>query len=232
MEEDSRANAVTVLKQILTADDNNQFDGIACDQESSMLFVCTNNAVVAYSSTKLDEPKKIQEITVQTPMGGPVSPYKVAIYLDIRGGSKVLMAVADRNNSTLTQVQLKYSKATMGFGKTKSMQSQVISTLSVKGSKKGSLNKPQGIAFDPAGNLWVADDRNERLQLYPFARDGSTALDNADDDIAVNVSLLSTMKSVAVVTDDNDKPIILVGFCAIMGESPFGAKKVMCLAYE
>src|SRR4029453_4924378 len=40
-----------------------------------------------------------------------------------------------------------------------------------KGSGRGEFNDPKQLAFDPDGNLWVADSDNHRLQV--FTRDGA-----------------------------------------------------------
>jgi DNA-binding beta-propeller fold protein YncE len=40
-----------------------------------------------------------------------------------------------------------------------------------KGSGHGEFNDPKQLAFDPDGNLWVADSDNHRLQV--FTRDGA-----------------------------------------------------------
>ena len=40
-----------------------------------------------------------------------------------------------------------------------------------KGSANGEFNDPKQLAFDPEGNLWVADSDNHRLQV--FTRDGA-----------------------------------------------------------
>jgi len=43
------------------------------------------------------------------------------------------------------------------------------------GAGKGQFGRPQGIAFDASGNLWVADLDNNRIQELPAGLDGSVA---------------------------------------------------------
>ncbi|MHB9161288.1 MAG: hypothetical protein ACYC6W_10470, partial [Nitrosotalea sp.] len=42
-------------------------------------------------------------------------------------------------------------------------------TTATSGTTASTLNRPNYVAFDSAGNLWVADSNNNRILMYPKA---------------------------------------------------------------
>jgi len=74
----------------------------------------------------------------------------------------------------------------------------LIMTLGTSGTGDGQFNSPVGLAFDQAGNLYVGDAGNNRVQKFAPATTGITAetdilVDNSDDE--PNIAIIDTKKA-------------------------------------
>src|SRR4051812_16634308 len=68
-----------------------------------------------------------------------------------------------------------------------------VQSIGTMGSGPGEFNYPFGITFDPSGNLWIADDQNNRVQEFTGAGAllrtfGTLGTDNGEFDISAGIA--------------------------------------------
>jgi tripartite motif-containing protein 71 len=84
------------------------------------------------------------------------SPQGIAVY---RGASNTVVFVADTNNARMQKYNYWIlSSPTVTY----------LGQLGSRGSGNGQFNQPQGVAVDSAGNIYVADSGNNRIQKFNY----------------------------------------------------------------
>ena len=90
-----------------------------------------------------------------TPLGSAVNPLTGDLYVADYGNSRILRFPSPFANPTRIEPDAVFGQKDF---------SQVVA-----GPSQSTLNKPRAAAFDPAGNLWVADSDNNRVVRFSAA---------------------------------------------------------------
>ena len=123
--------------------------------------------VLGQTSPVITVPMGIGSKGLNAPLGLAVDPNSGNLYVADYGNNRVLRFPSPFDNPTVVEPDAVYGQPN-------------FSTLSVGVPSATSLHGPRSLAFDPGGNLWVADTGNHRILRFSAASLGAQAPVAAD----------------------------------------------------
>jgi uncharacterized protein (TIGR03437 family) len=122
--------------------------------------------VLGQPGPQYSNPQGIGAKGFTTPLGLVVDPANGNLYVADNGNHRILRFPSPFANPSRIEPDAVYG--------------QVSFNTRTSGTSSTSLNQPRAVAFDSAGNLWVADTGNHRVVRYPAAALNSPAPVTAD----------------------------------------------------